>query len=55
MKLHLKQVGRAILAAVTSPNVVTIEKKVGVFLAVRGLIALGASAGLILAVSGLAK
>lgn len=51
MKAHLKAAGRAFLAAVTSRSVVPIEKKLAVFVAVRVLVALGASAGLVAAVS----
>lgn len=47
MKVHLKEIGRALLAAVTSPNVVPLEKKLGVLIAVRVLIAAGASAEIV--------
>jgi hypothetical protein len=53
MKTHLKEICRAVLSAVTSPTVVPVEKKVAVFLAVRGLVALGASSGLVLLVQHL--
>jgi hypothetical protein len=51
MKAHLKAAGRAFLAAVTSRSVVPIEKKLAVFILVRVLVALGASAGLVELVS----
>jgi hypothetical protein len=44
---HLKEVGKAILAGVTSPTVVPIEKKLAVLVGTRVLLSLGASAGII--------
>jgi hypothetical protein len=46
-KTHVKEIFRAIASAVVSPTVVPIEKKLAVFVLTRGLLAAGASAGLI--------
>lgn len=47
MKSKLKLAARAALAAVTSPEAVKMEKHLAVFVAVRVLLAVGASAGLV--------
>lgn len=47
MREKLKKVGRAVLAALTTPDAVKAEKYLGVVVAVRVLQAVGASAGLV--------
>lgn len=47
MKAKAKKVGAAVLAALSSPTAVTAEKSVGVLVATRVLLAVGASAGVV--------
>lgn len=53
MKVVVKRVVRAVVAAVTSPEAVKQEKSLAVLIVVRVALALGASAGIVEAVRGL--
>jgi hypothetical protein len=50
----MKKVVRAIVAAVTSPEAVKLEKSLAVLVATRVLLAVGASAGLVELIAKLA-
>ena len=54
MKAKLKTAAKAFLAAITSPEAVKLEKGLGVLVATRILLAVGASASLIELVKHLA-
>ena len=54
MKSFAKKAGAAVLAAVTSPEAVKAEKSLAVLIAVRVALYLGAGAGLIKLIEGLA-
>jgi hypothetical protein len=47
LKTVLSRVGRAVLAALTSPEAVKAEKSIAVLVVTRVLLAVGASAGLV--------